>query len=99
MNCVANTIDQSTFSWPRSYAEIDLIDHAVQTYKDAVDAETPPQYLLEYAGMLKRAEMYDDAIELYSILKTESNLDYILDREIEDCKKRQTMGAPSRYKC
>ena len=82
-----NEYDRSKhFLLARSYAEIDLIDEAVRTYKDVVDSETPPQYLLEYAGILKRAEMYDDAIELYSILKTESSLDYLLDKEIEDCK-------------
>lgn len=74
------------FLLARAYSEIDRIDEAVETYKTAINSETPSQYLLEYAYVLKRAEMYDDAIDIFSMLKTESNLDALLDREIQSCQ-------------
>ena len=67
-------------------AKIDRIDQSIAAYEKAVDAETPSRYLIDYAQVLKRAERYDEAIDIYKMLMTEVALDALLSREIAQCE-------------
>ncbi|MDX1684024.1 MAG: OmpA family protein [Saprospiraceae bacterium] len=69
-----------------AYAKIDMTDEALETYGEAIGSETSAERLLDYAYVLKKAERYDKAIRVFQMLKTESNLDVLLDREIAACQ-------------
>jgi outer membrane protein OmpA-like peptidoglycan-associated protein len=67
-------------------AKIDKVDLSVAAYQKGLDATTPPRYLIDYAQVLKRAERYDEAIDIYKMLMTEVSLDALLNREISYCQ-------------
>jgi len=66
----------------RSFDEIGDYEGALQHYNKFVGASDNVNVMLEYGRVLKKAHKYDQAAEVFKMLKTEAMLDPVLDREI-----------------
>lgn len=80
-----NYKEEDHFLLADAYARINRVNEALNEYGDAIGPETSAKHLLDYAFLLKRAERYGKAINVFQMLKTESDLDALLDKEIAAC--------------
>lgn len=78
---------QSRLLLAESYDAIGEYSKAAAHYAKAVDETEDLNAWLSYAFILKKNQRYDEALEIFKFLKTESQLDYLLDREIQACEK------------
>lgn len=71
----------------RSYDNLGYYEESLRMYKRTLNTIDDLQLLLEYARVLKKAEQYKEASDVFNILKTEATLDPVLDKELASCAR------------
>ena len=69
----------------RSYDQLDKWEEATDQYRAYLGESDDLDVLLEFARLLKKNERYDEAIDIFNILKTEAGLDPVVDRGLASC--------------
>ena len=69
----------------RSYDQLDRWEEASDQFRMYLSENDDLDVLLDFARALKKNEQYDEAIEIFNILKTEAGLDPVVDRGLASC--------------